>query len=191
LKKTVSILMALAMLLSFAACGEKTTPAGEYTGTVKSVDGSKITLTVDGSDYSFTVTDATAYTMSMPEMPGGSFDGGERPEMPEGAEMPEKPEGDFDPAATTEGEKPAMPEGMELPEGGERPEMPDGGELPEGAEMPEGAERPEKPEGGNMPDGGFELSAAMITVGSTVTVTIGSDGTASTVSFSMGGFGGK
>lgn len=70
---------------------------------------------------------------------GGSFGGGERPEMPEGMEIPEE--------MPKDGGMPEPPEGMELPKDGERPEMPEGMELPKDGEMPQ------KPDGET--DGAF------------------------------------
>lgn len=116
-RKMIALLLALALILLLAACGEgeETT----LTGMVVSVDGTTLSL------------------MEMDGATGGNFAQGERPEMPEGMEN----FGDFDPEAFAG----ALPEGETFPprEAGEMPEMPEGMTPPEGMTMPEdGGMRP-------------------------------------------------
>ena len=157
--KLVAILMVLALILTFAACGggEETT----LTGMVVSVDGTVISLMeMDG------------------QMSGMNFGGGERPEMPEGMEgfegfgsfnpedfdgtLPE--DGDF--SQWGNGEMPQMPEGMEGFEGfgSFNPEDFEGMTPPEGMTAPED---------GQMPDFGGMDFGELDTDAETKTVDIG------------------
>ena len=130
-------------------------------GTVKAIDGSNLTIALDGeegSELTVTITDDTVITRRssmMGGMPGGQGGPGEM------GEAPEKPEGE-------PGEAPEKPEG----EMGEAPEKPDGemGGGPEGQGSAPG-----------MPGGETVLTLDDISEGDTVTVTVDENGNALTV----------
>lgn len=223
MKKTISVIIIMAMLLTLAACGntgqgdEADSSEGEYTasnqgvttlsGTVSSVDGYIITVTTeDGSGVSFTVNDSTEYSAEMSETPSGeSQQGGTPPEMPTGdapesGATPEMPSDD----SQQGGMPPEMPTGDVL-ESGATPERPSG-ERQQGGTAPgkptgegqQGGTPPEMPtgegqQGGTAPDiqqndeDRMQFNAEMLTVGTSVTVTVSSDGIAVKVVFRMGG----
>ena len=143
-RKMIAILMMLALVLSFAACGEKEEET-TLTGMVVSVDGTVLSLVeMDG--------DMGSMNFANGEMPEGmeNFQGfaGFDPEsfsgtLPEGETYPQRGEGE-------------MPEGMQFPEGMEFPTdmtRPEDGEMPEDMTLPEGMTLPED---GEMPDFGGE-----------------------------------
>lgn len=186
-----------------------------YTGTVTAV--SEVSLTVETeSDGEVTVplSDSTTYTRGGPggdgqTPPDGSApdgNGGEAPAQPDGNAQggdnagtpPEKPDGD---TADSNGTPPEKPEGDNTqggaPDGqnGEAPEKPDGdsGNAPDGQNAQPGGNEPDGQDGQNGPGGAQEtLTYESISVGDTVTVTVGDDGTAATVELAggMGGPGG-
>lgn len=122
-RKIIAILTALALAVTLAACGEEEETT--LTGMVVSVNGTVISL----------------MEMDADSLGGGNFEGGERPEMPEGMEG----FGGFDPESFSG----TLPEGESFPQRGE-------GEMPE---MPQGMEPPADmtmPENGQMPDFGGE-----------------------------------
>ena len=152
MKKLMTMICVLALVLSLAACGgkgEETT----VTGMVVSLDGTTLTLmendgTMDFSQMPMGNFDPESFEGTMPE----GFDG----EMPEGfegmmggfpggwnGEMPE----DFDPESLPEGFEGQIPEGFEGFQGG----FPGGwgGEIPEGETRPHrgDGERPQGMEG--------------------------------------------
>ena len=136
MKKIFAMILALALSISMAACGEgeETT----LTGMVVSVDGTKITL----------------MEMDSANMGGQGFTGGQ---MPEGGFQGF---GSFDPENFT------MPEGGNMPQwgDGEMPQRPEGSTMPEDFTMPEGYTMPEGmtiPEGmeGMMPGFGGNRGA--------------------------------
>ena len=170
-RKIITILMALAMTLSLAACGagEETT----LTGMVVSVDGTVISLVeMDAGTMDFSQGEMPEGMESFQGFGGfdpGAFDGS----LPEGETFPQRGEGGMMPPEGMD-----FPEGMTMPEGMEFPEdmtMPDGMDLPEDMTMPDGMDLPEDmtmPENGRMP-GGFsedmetkdvDVSAAHISV---------------------------
>ena len=188
-----------------------------YTGTVTAVSSSSLTLSTE-SDGEITVplTDATTYARSMgggqapdgnpPEMPGngsdasGSQDTSTPPEKPDGdagqgnapadgqqpsGDAPEKPDGDNQSA-----DAPAKPDD-DSSQDGSAPEKPSDdagqGNAPADGQQPQG----DAPDG--QPGGEQEtLTYESISVGDTVTVTVGDDGNAETVTLAggMGGPGG-
>ena len=178
-RKLISIMAIFALVLALSACGTKVQADSTYIGTVSAVSADSITLELEKGSVTIPLTSATQLTM-------GGFGGfgqmGERPEnfedMPTDQERPvpaDKPEGDF---TMPEGEMPSFPDG-EFPEDMTMPE----GEFPEDMTMPEG----EAPEG----FGAMDISS--IPVGSSVTVTTGSDAAAATISmsFNFQNFGGN
>ena len=210
--------MAAAMTVSLAACSQGQTDAtptassaaadtttaanaaagSTYTGTVTAVSSSSLTLSTE-SDGEVTVplTDATTYTRS--GMGGGQPGDGNAPDMPngdgsgsqDGGTPPEKPDGDAGQgSAPADGQQPQgnVPDGQG---GGSAPEKPDGdagqGSAPADGQQPQG----DTPDG--QPGGESEtLTYESISVGDTVTVTVGDDGNAETVELAggMGGPGG-
>ena len=222
MKKSIALIIAAAMLLSFAACGntaqtdhttETAAAAAEelktvettISGSVKSVDGEKITVTTEeNEEIVFTVTDATEYAVEMSEMPSGDGQqGGSAPEMPngdgqQGGNPPEMPNGD----GQQGGNPPEMPNG-DGQQGGSAPEMPNGDgqqggnppEMPNGdgqqggsaPEMPngdgqQGGSAPEMPSGGDM-----QVGPDMLTEGTKINVTLAEDGSAAQVTVLMSG----
>ena len=170
-----------------------------YTGTVTEVSSSSLTISTE-SDGSVTVplTDATTYTRggmgggqapdgNPPEQPGadGNGQGGDAPEQPGGdgqsqnnSTPPEKPDGEA-------GQGSAPTDGQQGGDGS-APEKPDG----DNGEQQNG-DAPEKPDGeapqGGAPGGEAEtLTYESISVGDTVTVTVGDDGRAATVELAGG-----
>lgn len=132
MKKLLAILMAAALLLTLSACQSEDEKTEESTlsAMVVSVDGTVLTVIEMDAD-------------SM----GGSFAGGERPEMPEGMENFQgfDPES-FDPEAF----------GGSFSAGGSFPQWGEG-EMPEGMTPPENGEMPEFDfESGEMPEFDFE-----------------------------------
>ena len=184
-----------------------------YTGTVTEVSSSSLTITTESDgDVTVPLTDATTYTRggmgggqapdgNPPEMPSGDSNGqgGDAPEQLTGdgqsqdnSTPPEKPDGE-----AGQGSAPAdgQPQG-DAPDGqqgsGSAPEKPDGD-----GQQSSDSDAPEKPDGeapqGSAPGGEAEaLTYESISVGDTVTVTVGDDGNAATVELAggMGGPGG-
>ena len=188
-----------------------------YTGTVTAVSAVSLTVETE-SDGEVTVplSDSTTYTRGGPggdgqTPPDGSApdgNGGEAPAQPDGNAQggdnagtpPEKPDGD---TADSNGTPPEKPEGDNTQDGapdgqnGEAPEKPDGdsGNAPDGQNAQPGGNAPDGQNGQNGPGGAQEtLTYESISVGDTVTVTVGNDGTAATVELAggmgMGGPGG-
>lgn len=188
-----------------------------YTGTVTAVSAVSLTVETE-SDGEVTVplSDSTTYTRGGPggdgqTPPDGSApdgNGGEAPAQPDGNAQggdnagtpPEKPDGD---TADSNGTPPEKPDGDNAQDGqpggqnGEAPEKPDGdsGNTPDGQNAQPGGDAPDGQNGQNGPGGAQEtLTYESISVGDTVTVTVGDDGTAATVELAggmgMGGPGG-
>lgn len=181
--------------------------AGSYTGTVTAVSAVSLTISTE-SDGELTIplTDATTYSRG--GMGGGQApDGGTPPEMPGtndqqqgsapagGDSAPEKPADDAQPADAPE--KPdgdSAPDAGAAPADGNAPEKPDGDSTSGAGDAPADGNAPEKPEG-SAPDGqpGGEAEALTyesISVGDTVTVTVGDDGNAESVELAGGMMGG-
>ena len=194
-----------------------------YTGTVTAVSAVSLTISTE-SDGEVTVplSDATTYTRGgMGGMGGMGGDGQTPPEMPGGdtssdnaGTPPEKPDGDSSTDGDTNGTPPEKPDGEDntADNGSTPPEAPSG----DGQSNGQPGDAPEKPDGdaaGGQPAGdgsapadngqngqggpGGEpetLTYESISVGDTVTVTVGDDGTAATVELAggmgQGGMGG-
>lgn len=169
-----------------------------YTGTVTAVSANALTLTTE-SDGEVTVplVDATTYTR-------GGMGGGQAPD----GNPPEKPDG-TDSSDQTGGTPPELPAGDEAGQGS----APADGQQPQGSapsgQPGDGGSAPEKPaddaqsgDGGapEAPDGGAPQGGALgeaetltyesISVGDTITVTVGDDGNAATVELAGGQGGG-
>ena len=183
-----------------------------YTGTVTAVSAVSLTVETE-SDGEVTVplSDSTTYTRGGMGGPGG--DGQTPPDgnAPDGGNgsAPTQPGGDNRDNGGTPPEKPDGEDSGNADNGGTPPEKPDGdagqpdGNAPDGQNGQPG-DAPEKPEGDasnsqpggdgqNGPGGEPEtLTYESISVGDTVTVTVGDDGTAATVELAggMGGPGG-
>ena len=134
-RKFIGILMALALVVSLAACGEEEETT--LTGMVVSVDGTVISLV----------------EMDMSGLEGGNWAEGRRPEMGEGMEGFEG-FGGFDPGSFDG----TFPEGETIPqwEGGG---MPGGMEPPEDMTMPENGQMPDFGGMGGMNFGNFSADA--------------------------------
>ena len=177
--------MAAAMTVSLAACSkgqtdttpvtsaatetETTTAANAvanstYTGTVTAVSSTSLTLSTE-SDGEITVPLTASTTYTRGGMGGGQAPDGNPPEKPDDSgSAPEKPAGDGQSTDAQSGSQPA-----------DAPEKPDGA-APDG-----------------QPGGEAEtLTYESISVGDTMTVTVGDDGNAASVELagSMGGPGG-
>ncbi len=189
-----------------------------YTGTVTAVSAVSLTVETE-SDGEVTVplSDSTTYTRGGMGGPGG--DGQTPPDgnAPDGGagdgSAPAQPGGDNSDNATPP-EKPDGEDSGNADNGGTPPEKPDGDASQAGGNAPDGqngqpGDAPEKPEGdtsNGQPGGDGQngqggpggepetLTYESISVGDTVTVTVGDDGTAATVELAggmgMGGPGG-
>ena len=207
--------MAAAMTVSLAACAKGQTDAtlvtstaaaetetttavnaaanSTYTGTVTAVSASSLTLSTESDgDITVPLTDATTYTR-------GGMGGGQAPDSNPPPELPADGAGQG--SAPADGQAPdasgQQPQGGAPDANGSAPEKP--ADDAQGTDSPDGsqsADAPEKPDGA-VPDGqpGGEAEALTyesISVGDTVTVTVGDDGSAATVELAggMGGPGG-
>ena len=189
--------MAAAMTVSLAACSkgqtdatpvtstaaaetETTTAANAaanstYTGTVTAVSAASLTLSTESDgDITVPLTDATTYTR-------GGMGGGQAPD----GNPPEQPSGD-----SGDSQNGSTPPDMPADGAGQ-------GSAPADGQAPDAnGSAPEKPDGAapdGQPGGEAEaLSYESISVGDTVTVTVGDDGSAATVELAggMGGPGG-
>lgn len=201
-KQITAAVMAAALLVSVTACGKTeseaaslSTLAGQaFTGTVSAVSAEELSLDTEASGtVTIPLAEDTVFQRDQPGMGGGAPGGETPPEKPDGESSdgqtpPEKPEGEASDGQTP----PAEPSGGAA-EGETPPEKPDGeaadGETP--PEMPDGQTPPEAP-GGATPENGQPetLTYEDIVVGDTVTVEVGEDGVASTVTLPGGGPGG-
>lgn len=191
-KQIISAVMAAALLFSVTACGKTESEsagaaalAGQtFTGTVSAVSAEELSLDTEASgNVTIPLAEDTVFQRAQPEMGGGAPGGAADGETP-----PEKPDGE-----STDGEAPpAEPEGGAV-DGETPPEEPDGeaadGEMPPG--MPDGQTPPDAP-GGATPENGQPetLTYEDVAVGDTVTVEVGEDGIAATVTLPGGGPGG-
>ena len=136
MKKLISILCAVALVLSLAACGAKknTEYAGQtITGKVTALSGTSVTLALGQLTQSSGPSGTAG--QQPPELPDGDASGsqptGTPPEKPDGDDTqqdstpPEKPDGDDTQQDSTPPEK---PDGDDTQQGGTPPEMPDGGQ---------------------------------------------------------------
>ena len=201
--------MAAAMTVSLAACSkgqtdaapvtstaaaetETTTAANAaanstYTGTVTAVSAASLTLSTESDgDITVPLTDTTTYTRG--GMGGGQAPDGNPPEPPSDGS------GDSQNGSTPP-ELPADGAGQgSAPADGQAPDA--SGQQPQGGAPDANGSAPEKPDGAapdGQPGGEAEaLSYESISVGDTVTVTVGDDGSAATVELAggMGGPGG-
>ena len=187
MKRIFCIITASIILLSLAGCAAKAKANTTYTGTVSAISADSITLATENGEVTISLTANTQMTMG--DFGGFMYEGdftmpadGQRPdrqEMPEGNF--EKPEGGFE-----------RPEGnFTRPEG----EMSDFSQFPEG-QMPQGMTPPEGGFGGSFEgfgDGFGGMDFSVIPVGTSVTVTTGSDKSATTISMNMNfqNFGGQ
>lgn len=200
--------MAAAMTVSLAACSkgqtdaapvtstaaaetETTTAANAaanstYTGTVTAVSAASLTLSTESDgDITVPLTDATTYTRG--GMGGGQAPDGNPPELPSGNNGSTPPDMPADGAG--QGSAPA--DGQAPDASGQQPQ----GSAPN-AKPDDNGSAPEKPaDDGQALDGqpGGEAEALTyesISVGDTVTVTVGDDGSAATVELA-GGMGGS
>ena len=199
-----------ALVASTAAAETETTTAANaaanstYTGTVTAVSASSLTLSTESDgDITVPLTDATTYIRG--GMGGGQAPDSNPPEQPSGdngGTPPELPaDGAGQGSAPADGQAPdasgQQPQGGAPDANGSAPEKP--ADDAQGTDSPDGslsADAPEKPDGA-VPDGqpGGEAEALTyesISVGDTVTVTVGDDGSAATVELAggMGGPGG-
>ena len=197
-KQLLAMVTAGALLLSATACGKSeseqsvTVSLAEqtFTGTVNAISADEISLTTEDSDtVIIPLSPDTIFQQGQPGM-GGQATGGS---APDGEAPPDAPDG-----AMSNGETPpAAPDGAASGEAN-APDIPDGavsgGEKPPA--MPEngttsGQTPPEMPEGSAPADMAQpSLSYEDISQGDTVTVEVGDDGIATSVTLSGGGPGG-
>lgn len=177
-KQLLTAIVAGALLFSLSACGDSADSlAGQtLTGTVSAISADELSLdTEDAGAVTIPLSDDTVFERARGgvggQMPGGApADGENPPDMPDGAAEGETP--------------PDAPDGAT---GGETPpDAPNGGEMP--ADLPDGA----------APDGMAQeaLTYEDVAVGDAVTVVVGEDGIADSVTLSsgpggMGGPGGQ
>lgn len=177
-KQLLTAIVAGALLFSLSACGDSADSlAGQtLTGTVSAISADELSLdTEDAGAVTIPLSDDTVFERARGgvggQMPGGApADGENPPDMPDGAAEGETP--------------PDAPDGAT---GGETPpDAPNGGEMP--ADLPDGT----------APDGMAQeaLTYEDVAVGDAVTVVVGEDGIADSVTLSggpggMGGPGGQ
>lgn len=192
-KQITAAVMAAALLVSVTACGKTESKANSLsslagqtlTGTVSAVSAKELMLdTEESGTVTIPLSADTVFQRDQPGMGGGTPGGETPPEKPDGAATdgetpPEQPDG----AATDSGTPPEKPEGDST--GGETPP-----EMPDDAAS-DGQTPPEAP-GGATPENGQPetLTYEDVTVGDTVTVEVGEDGIAATVTLPGGGPGG-
>ena len=205
MKKFICGTMAAVMAASLAGCAKTestvssqstveatdtqstTAKAGSsYTGKVTEISAVSLTLeTEDSGNVTVPLSDDTAFTRGgmgapngdVPASPDGSGNQQEAPAQPEG----EAPSGE---PADANGTAPEKPNGEANSSGQTLPEKPDNSEGSGDGQTP-----PEKPDGeanGSAAPDAQELTYTSISVGDTVTVTVGDDGIASTVEISGG-----
>ena len=205
---------------SFSANSSQALSAGDYTGTVSAISESSITLSTDTEgELTIPMTDSTTFAMGAPT--GGPGEGGSAPDgqaPADGQAPPDKPDGNSGALDQAQGNAPSggpgeggsAHDGQAPADGQTPPDKPDGdsgapdqaqgnapsggpgagGSAPDGQAPADGQTPPDKPDGdSSIPD---TLTYKSISVGDTVTVTMGEDGTAQTVTLSggMGGPGG-
>ena len=177
-KQLLTAIVAGALLFSLSACGDSADSlAGQtLTGTVSAISADELSLdTEDAGAVTIPLSDDTVFErarggMGGQMLGGAPADGENPPDMPDGAAEGETP--------------PDAPDGAT---GGETPpDAPNGGEMP--ADLPDGA----------APDGMAQeaLTYEDVAVGDAVTVVVGEDGIADSVTLSsgpggMGGPGGQ
>ena len=187
-KQLLTAIVAGALLFSLSACGDSADSlAGQtLTGTVSAISADELSLdTEDAGAVTIPLSDDTVFERARGgvggQMPGGApADGENPPDMPDGAAEGETPPDA--PDGATGGETP--PDAPDGAAGGETPpDAPNGGEMP--ADLPDGA----------APDGMAQeaLTYEDVAVGDAVTVVVGEDGIADSVTRSsgMGGPGGQ
>ena len=200
-KQLLTAIVAGALLFSLSACGDSADSlAGQtLTGTVSAISADELSLdTEDAGAVTIPLSDDTVFERARGgmggQMPGGApADGENPPDMPDGAADGETPPDA--PDGATGGETP--PDAPDGAAGGETPpDAPDGaagGETPPDA--PNGGEMPADLPDGAAPDGMAQeaLTYEDVAVGDAVTVVVGEDGIADSVTLSsgMGGPGGQ
>lgn len=197
-KQLLAMVTAGALLLSATACGKSeseqsvTVSLAEqtFTGTVNAISADEISLTTeDSGTVIIPLSPDTVFQQRQPGMggqaPGGSAPDGEAPpDAPDGAmSNGETPPAAPDGAASGEANAPDVPNGA-VSGGEEPPAMPENGTT-------SGQTPPEMPEGSAPADMAQpSLSYEDISQGDTVTVEVGDDGIATSVTLSGGGPGG-
>lgn len=222
MKKILCGAMAAVMTVSLAGCAKsesdaavsneaETTSAGtvaqagsSYTGTATAVSAVLLTVeTETDGEVTVPLSDSTTYTRGGPGGDGQTLPyGGDAPTQPGGNDQggdnagtpPEKPDGETTDNAGTPPEK---PDGDNSQPGGNAPDGQGGqpGGAPDGQNAQPGGDAPDNQNGQNAPGGEAEtLTYESISVGDTVTVTVGEDGTTATVELAggmgQGGMGG-
>ena len=197
-KQLLAMVTAGALLLSATACGKSeseqsvTVSLAEqtFTGTVNAISADEISLTTeDSGTVIIPLSPDTIFQQGQPGMSGqatgGSAPDGEAPpDAPDGAmSNSETPPAAPDGAASGEANAPDIPDGA-VSGGEEPPAMPENGTT-------SGQTPPEMPEGSAPADMAQpSLSYEDISQGDTVTVEVGDDGIATSVTLSGGGPGG-
>ena len=185
-KQLLTAIVAGALLFSLSACGDSADSlAGQtLTGTVSAISADELSLdTEDAGAVTIPLSDDTVFERARGgmggQMPGGApADGENPPDMPDGAAEGETPP-DAPDGATGGETPPDVPNGAT---GGETPpDAPNGGEMP--ADLPDGMAQE-------------ALTYEDVAVGDAVTVVVGEDGIADSVTLSggpggMGGPGGQ
>lgn len=170
MKRFISIMLALAMTIVLAACGQQpqtdnnlalpeVSPNTTYSGTVNAISNDSITVSTADGDITIALTESTVITGGFApngagEMPIGEINDSMRNQPDNDEQPPEKPDGDFDNQPERQGTPPELPQG-------EQPGEPYG-DMPERADEERG-----------MPELGVDspmLTASNITIGTDVVV---------------------
>lgn len=143
MKRFISIVLALAMTIVLAACGQQpqtdndlplpeVSPNTAYSGTVNAISTDSITVSTTDGDITIALTESTAITREFApngagEMPIGEINDGMSNQPDNGEQPPEKPDGDFGNQPERQGTPPELPQGEQHKEpDGNMPERPDG-----------------------------------------------------------------
>lgn len=183
-KQLLSALLAGVLLISMTACGEaESEPSSmdsltgqRFTGTVSAISAEELLLdTQESGTIAIPLSSDTVFQRGQPGMGG---------QAPDGAGSDEKAPPEAPGEANTDRQAPPdMPDGT-APDGETFPDVPDA--APADAEKP--ADAPDGSVPGNMPQ--ETLCYEDISAGDTVTVEVGEDGIAASVTISGGGPGG-
>lgn len=176
-KQRYAALLAGIFLFLLAGCGgpsdaDQGAVSGEtVTGTVSAIAEKEISLETEGEEtITIPLSDDTLFQREEPDMDGQAPEGDPPGGELDGAAPPERPEG----AGQGGGEAPPQPSGSLPPEGAPGTELTGGGPAPDGEDAP-GVMEPQ------------ELTYQDISVGDTVTVVVGDDGVAQSVTLAGGG----
>lgn len=188
-----AVVMAAALLVSVTACGKTESEAAStvslagqtFTGTVSAMSAKQLMLdTEESGTVTIPLSGDTVFQRDQPGMGGGADDGQTPPEKPDGEAADGQASLAGSGAGAADGQTPPEKPDGESTDSGTPPEMPEGDST--------GGQTPPDVPGGATPENGQPetLTYEDITVGDTVTVEVGEDGIAATVTLAGGGPGG-